>query len=258
MKEDKKTKKTTAKKAATKKVALKKTTVAKKNVNTKTSVKKAPVKKKTTAPKKTVASVEPKTELVEKVEEIKKESERNNELTLRAVLVVAYTLVILILVIGFIEPQISGLKVSSNYKPAYLVQEEILEDNHVLSLNNAWSTLSKLEGDYFVYVGYTKMYNSDVQVLDMGIANLIDKYGLKDKFYYLNIDSIINKKDKVNLVNYYLGYRDVLVTKVPTIIYVNSENIVRPENIITREDDKLLTIGDFQKLLDINQFVVKK
>ena len=102
------------------------------------------------------------------------------------------------------------------------------------------------------------MHNSDVQTLDMGIANLINNYGLKDKFYYINIDSIINKNNKVGIVNNYLGYEDVLITKVPTILYVNSENIIRTENIITRDDDKLITVGDFQKLLDINQFVVKK
>ena len=55
----------------------------------------------------------------------------------------------------------------------------------------------------------------------------------------------------VKLVNEYLGYSDVLVSKVPTILYVNEDNIIRIENIITRDDDELITSGDFQKLLDI-------
>ena len=210
-------------------------------------VKKTTVKKKTPAKKKAV-----------KVVSNDAKTKANTEFLLRSVLIVAYTLIVVILLIGFLEPYMNNMKVESSYKPAYLVQQEILDEEHVLKLDQAWSKLSKLEGDYFVYVGYTKMYNSKVHALDIKIANLIDKYDLKDKFYYLNIDSILSKKNRVDLVNYYLAYKDVLVTKIPTIIYVNSENIVRPENIITRDDDKLMTVGDFQKLLDINQFVVKK
>lgn len=250
MKEDKK-----------KKTSTKKTTV-KKNTNAKTSVKKSPVKK-NAAPKKKVISKISNDELVKNQEVVIKEDKANNsvynkDLLLRVILIIAYTLIIVILLIGFIEPYANNIKVKSNYRPAYLVQQEILDDSNILTLDNAKNRLGSLNGDYFVYVGYTKMYNSEVQVLDMGISNLIDRYGLKNKFYYLNIDSIINKKNVVALVNNYLGYRDVLVSKVPTIIYVNSDNIVRTENIITREDDKLITIGDFQKLLDINQFTVKK
>jgi len=244
-----------------KKTSTKKTTV-KKNTNAKTSVKKSPVKK-NAAPKKKVISKISNDELVKNQEVVIKEDKANNsvynkDLLLRVILIIAYTLIIVILLIGFIEPYANNIKVKSNYRPAYLVQQEILDDSNILTLDNAKNRLGSLNGDYFVYVGYTKMYNSEVQVLDMGISNLIDRYGLKNKFYYLNIDSIINKKNVVALVNNYLGYRDVLVSKVPTIIYVNSDNIVRTENIITREDDKLITIGDFQKLLDINQFTVKK
>ena len=238
MKEEKKVKKTTTKKSTTKK------TDSKKSSSVKTKTNKTPIKKE---------------EVNVIKEEVKKEESSNNkDLLLRAVLVIAYTLIIVILVIGFIEPYLNGLKVTSNYKPAYLVQEEILSNDHILALENAKNKLGALNGDYFVYVGYTKMYNSDIQVLDMGIANLIDKYNLKDKFYYINIDSIINKKNKVDIVNRLLGYQDVLIKKVPTILYVNSDNIIRTENIITRDDDKLITVGDFQKLLDINQFVVRK
>ena len=253
MKEDSKTKKATPKKTT------KKTSTVKKSTSTKASVKKTTVKKEV-APKKRVISTVSKEALAPVEKEVVKEETTtyNKDLLLRVVLIIAYTLIIVILLIGFIEPYTNNLKVKTDYKPAYLVQQEIIDESHILTLENAKNRLGSLNGDYFVYVGYTKMYNGEVQVLDMGIANLIDKYGLKDKFYYLNIDSIINKKNLIAIVNSYLNYRDVLVNKVPTIIYVNSENIVRPENIITRDDDKLITVGDFQKLLDINQFVVKK
>ena len=246
-------KKTTAKKTTTKKTATKKTTTPKKTTTKKVVKKKAtPIKEK--------VEIKVNEELKDKeiVIEEKKEGKNNTDLLLRAILLIAYTLITVILVIGFAETYTKNMKVDSNIKSPYLVEEEIISKDHVLTIENAKSVLSKLDGDYFVYVGYTRMYNSEMQILDMGIAGLINKYDLKDKFYYVSIDSIIEKKNKIELVNNYLGYKDVLISKVPTIAYVNSDNIIRIENIITREDDKLITVGDFQKLLDINQFVIKK
>ena len=267
-------KSTTAKKtsAAKKSTTAKKTSAAKKVTTAKTaSVKKKPSAKKVTNTKTGVnnnSQVKPKV-VVENVkasdaikikDEVKVINEKNNnkDFLLRIVLIISYALIITILLIGFIESYTKDMRITGDYKPSYLVNEEILSKSNILKLENAKNTLSKLDGDYFVYVGYTKMYNNEVQMLDMGIANLIDKYDLKDKFYYLNIDPILNKKNKVDLVNNYLGYHDVLISKVPTILYVNNDNIITVDNIITREDDKLITVGDFQKLLDINQFVVKK
>ena len=247
MKEESKKKKTTTKK----------TTNTKKSASVKSTTKKTTSTKAKKKKKRVITRIS-KDELKYNDEIEIKEKENNKDVMLRAILAISYLLIILILVIGFLEPYVNHLKVESNYKPAYLVEEEILDEDNIIKLEDAEDVLGELDGDYFVYIGYTKMHNSDVQTLDMGIANLINNYGLKDKFYYINIDSILSKKNRVDLVNYYLAYKDVLVTKIPTIIYVNSENIVRPENIITRDDDKLITVGDFQKLLDINQFVVKK
>ena len=262
MKEDSKVKKITTKKKKTtkkpstaKKVGTTKKTVAtKKSVNTKPSVKNTAAKNKVV-----VESVKADEELKIKDEvKVNVAKENNKDFILRIVLIISYVLITAILLMGFIESYTKDMKVTGNYKPSYLVHEEILNKNNILKLENAKYTLGQLDGDYFVYVGYTKMYNNEVQMLDMGIANLIDKYDLKDKFYYINIDPIINKKNRVDLVNNYLGYHDVLISKVPTILYVNSDNIITIDNIITREDDRLITVGDFQKLLDINQFVVKK
>ena len=263
MKEESKVKKTSAKKPTTKKTAVKK------NVTKKTTTKKAPVKKTTTKKSATKTSTSSKTnkrvisvitnEELNKQETIKtEESTYDKELLLRMILIIAYTLIIAILLMGFIESYTNNLKVTDDYKPSYIVTEEILNKKNVLKLDSAEFELSKLNGDYFVYIGYTKINNKDVELFEMGLANLIDKYDLKDKFYYVNIDSIIKEKNCIELVNKYLGYSDVLVSKVPTILYVNEDNIIRIENIITREDNKMITVGDFQKLLDINQFVAKK
>ena len=89
--------------------------------------------------------------------------------------------------------------------------------------------------------------------MEKDLKKLIKEYKLQDKFYYINIDSIKSSDNKISLVNELLGLDDIKVEKVPTIIYVNKDNKVLRNNIITRKDDSLMEVGDFQKLLDINE-----
>ena len=89
--------------------------------------------------------------------------------------------------------------------------------------------------------------------MEKDLKKLIKEYKLQDKFYYINIDSIKSGDNKISLVNELLGLDDIKVEKVPTIIYVNKDNKVLRNNIITRKDDSLMEVGDFQKLLDINE-----
>ena len=153
---------------------------------------------------------------------------------------------------------ISGIYTLVNYElvykfdNSYLVTTKTIKSDKVLNINNAKDTLSKVNGDYFIYISYNN--DSSVYDLEAKLRNVINNYNISDKFYYLDISSIKNDKDIIDKVNAYLGYRDAKVSKVPTIIYVNKDNIVKIENIIARDDNNLMTVGDFQKLLDINDF----
>lgn len=153
---------------------------------------------------------------------------------------------------------ISGIYTLVNYETnykfdtSYLVTTKTIKSDKVLNINNAKDTLIKVDGDYFIYVSYSG--NSSVYDLEVNLKKVINSYNIGDKLYYLDISSIKNDADVVDKVNAYLGYRDAKVSKVPTIIYVNKNNIVKIENIISREDNNLMTVGDFQKLLDINDF----
>lgn len=138
------------------------------------------------------------------------------------------------------------------FENSYLLTTKTIDSDKVLNLNNAKETLSKVDGDYFIYISYSN--DSSVYNLEVKLRSLINSYNIGDKFYYLDINSIKNDSDVATKVNAYLGYRDAKVSKVPTIIYVNKDNIIKIENIITREDNNLMTVGDFQKLLDINVF----
>ena len=159
---------------------------------------------------------------------------------------------------GFIGSLTNSITVNSDVKKSYLVSEKIVEPRNAIDIRSASKILENINGDYFVYISYTNKNYDNVQTLERGLANLIDKYDLKNKFYYVNIDPVMNYDNSIDLINKYMGYTDVLISKVPTIVYVNKDNIVRRENIITRLDDNLITVGDFQSLLDNNQFVAKK
>ena len=137
------------------------------------------------------------------------------------------------------------------YENSYLITNKEIPMNHILNINSASETLKSLNGDYYIYISYTN--SKEVYNLEKNLKKLITSYNLKDKFYYLNVNNIYNDPNFKDEINAYLGYRDAKVSSVPTIVYVNKDNVVRIENIITREDNNMMTLGDFQKLLDINE-----
>lgn len=135
---------------------------------------------------------------------------------------------------------------------SYLVDKKVISKNNVIDIKNAQNFFSRLSGDYFIFITYN--YNKDEYKLEKDIKSLIKSYNLKDKFYYINVDSIYNNPDYLNKINTYLNLRDAKITKLPTIIYVNKNNQVLIENIITRSDNNIMNVGDFQRLLDINNY----
>ena len=275
-------KRTTTKKANTKRVnaaikssttiSSKKSTTAKKSVAKVNTVKATPKKITKKAPVKKVAAVSVQTKNVAKkvtpnvkprkinpsaipkkdVIDINKEKELNRELLMRSILLVSYTLIIILLVMGFVESLTKDAKVVPKTEiVSYITNNNLISENNIIDLEDANFKLSALDGDYFVYITYT-----DVQVnaFEKDLITLLDKKNLKDKFYYINVDKIKNEDNVIALVNKYLGFQDALVNKIPTIVYVDSENIVRNENIITRIDNNLISINDFEGLLDRNGF----
>ena len=266
MKEEKKSV-GTKKISTTKKTSVKKTTTKKTNTKSSGAVKKVSETKKNVSAKPSTKSTQKKVSaIVEKTKQDKVETpkvevnkeELNKELLLRMILIIAYTLIISFLIMGFVESMIKSFDFHSPQSNSYIVQEKIVADDHIIDIRDALKNLRKVDGDYFIYLGYTKRNNSEIQIFERDMAKLIDKYDLKSKFYYVNIDAVIDYDNSIELINKYLGYTDVLISKVPTIAYINKEHIIRIENIITRSDSNLITIGDFQNLLDINQFVAKK
>ena len=262
------TKSSTTKKATTKKSPVKKTSATKK-----TTSKKVSAAKSTTATKKISATVPVKkasvkktpvkktpVKKVEEVKEVKKEvieDSLNKDLIMRTILIIAYTIIIVILVIGFVDSMINIASQNEDKKTytSYMINNKIFSDSNTIEIEDAKFKLSALSGDYFIYLSYS---DEALHSFEKELTKLIRDNNLQDKFYYINIDKIKDEDNLIDLVNKFLGYSDVLVSKVPTIIYVNKDNIVRTENIITRLDNNLITIDDVSKLLDINGYELKK
>ena len=245
---------TTKKATVTKKVVtspIKKTT---KKVNSSTSTKKTPVRK----VKAVSGDVDKKQIILEPILEAevkKEENDLNKDLIIRVLLVVSFTLIFILLIIGFVESMINMSNNSKTKVDSYIVSKDVLKESNIIDIRDARYKLKSLTGDYFIYVTYS---TNNINNFEQKLVNILDKYDIKDKFYYIDANPIREYDNKIELANKYLGYTDVLLSNIPTIIYVNKDNIVRIENIITKNDNKMITIGDFQNLLDINEFKAMK
>lgn len=174
---------------------------------------------------------------------LKDDMEMNKYLFLIAVFIIA------ILAVSGVYT-IINYETSNKYQTSYLVDTNTIKRDNVVDYNNAATYFGGLTGDYYIYISYTN--NKNVYNLEKQLRKVIKNYNLEDKFYYINIDSLKNDSNVTDEVNAYLGYRDAKVSQVPTIVYVNKSNVVRIENIIARDDNSMMSLGDFQKLLDIN------
>ena len=244
------------------KAAPKKTVSAPKKstakVASKAVVKKAPVKRTVTKTKvvtnkasvpKTVTRPSVKVETKAKVEE----NTLNRDLVMRSILLVSYTLIIVFLVIGFVDSltNIKEVRVEKKDPVSYIETKGAFDKSNIIDYKDASFKLSALNGNYFIYITYN---DKEINLFEKELVSLLEEKNIKDKFYYVNIDDIKNEENLIEKVNRIFGFSDALVVKVPTIVYVNSENIVRNENIITRIDDKLIDINDVKSLLDRNGF----
>lgn len=240
-------KKNTVKKTNTKSANAKKSGSTKKVSKPKTSTKKVSEAKKTT--KKTIQKkevVEKKIEpIVEEKKTLKDDIDFKRYVYFAGILAIAF-----ILLASMIE--LATYYIYDSFHDSYLLSTNIISRDHKINLKDAKASFSKLDGDYFIYITYTD--NKQVYEFEKKLKKLIDKYDISDKFYYINTDDYVDSEYYIDFINTYLGFKDAFVLKTPTIIYVNKDNEVVYNNIITRADNEMMNIGDVQKLLDINGF----
>jgi len=130
---------------------------------------------------------------------------------------------------------------------SYLVTEKVVS-NEIKSLDELSDILSESPETYYIFISYTG--SEDVYNLEKEMAKLISEYNLSDSFYYLNITNIMNDEDYLDKINETLNLKDEKVKQVPTVLYYQDGALV---NIINKDDKSMMNIGDFQKMLDVNQ-----
>lgn len=132
---------------------------------------------------------------------------------------------------------------------SYLVKEKVIS-REIQNLTEVNDVFSEAPDTYFIYISYTgseKIYN-----MEKGLKKVINEYNLNDSVYYLNVTSIKDNKNYLNDINNSLNLKDEKVENIPTIIYYKDGKLV---DIIVRNDNNIMEVGDFQKLLDINKVI---
>ncbi len=90
-------------------------------------------------------------------------------------------------------------------------------------------------------------FNEEEFELEKDLAKLIKQYNIKDFYVYPVNDACGSVNDLGSTVSKNLKLTKGL-TKIPTILYYRNGSLME---IVEREDQKILDVGDFQKLLDI-------
>lgn len=130
---------------------------------------------------------------------------------------------------------------------SYLVKEKVVS-NEIKSLEEVSTILSEAPTEYYIYISYTG--SEDIYNMEKDLKSVIKDYGLSDKIYYLNVTDIKDKDNYLEDINKSLNLDDIKVSNIPTIVYYKEGTAV---DIITRSDNNIMNVGDFQKLLDRNR-----
>ena len=135
------------------------------------------------------------------------------------------------------------------YSKSYLVKNSIIT-KEIKSKTEFDNVLKESGNEYFVLISYTG--SKDTYKLEKDLKKVITDYNIEDYFYYYNVTDLKKDKNYIDEINNSLKEFDVKIKNVPTIIYVNNNTITK-SGIINRDDKNMMTAGDFQKLLDLNQ-----
>ncbi len=130
---------------------------------------------------------------------------------------------------------------------SYLVKNKVIT-KEIDNINELADVFSEAPSSYFIYISYTG--NEKIYSLEKDLSKTIKDYNLNDSFYYLNINNIKDNENYIDEINKALNLEEKKVKKVPTIIYYNDG---KPVDIINKEDNNMMNVGDFQKLLDANK-----
>lgn len=160
--------------------------------------------------------------------------------------IIAFLVVVVIIALTFYGFAWYKVVKESRVSESYLVKEKVIS-KEITDLDEVKVVFFEPPSSYFVYVSYTGEEN--IYNMEKELKNVINDYNLNDSFYYLNVTSIKEANDLLDQVNEALNLEEKKIEKIPTIIYYRDEKAV---DMITREDNNMITSSDLEKLLDRN------
>lgn len=166
-----------------------------------------------------------------------------NEVTRRPYVIVI-TILIILLVLGIYIYRVRQVHHAEAIQSSYLLSTDTLS-LEIKNLEEIDQILSEAPNEYFVLISYTN--NEANYKLETKLKTIIDKYALSDRFYYLDVSSIINEDDYLARINN--AFKTDIIKNVPIILYFKDGKIDK-NGTISRVDKKSITAGDFQKMLD--------
>ncbi len=249
------TKKTNTKTSTTNKTGVKKTTTTKKRMAKKTTPKKTVTPKQSVKVEKDIFEekiIEEKTSFPEELketkgvsyEEPKKETKAvwNESSHLKTIIMVVVSFLVLAVgvIVAFIKAEESGASYSEKWKDkSYLVEKEYAASLTCDGISNAI-----LGSQAFILV---TSFSEEEFHLEKDLARLIRENHIDDFYVYSLNDSCGSVTDASSTAS-----QNLLLTEglkhTPAILYYRDGKL---EEVALREDEKMLEVGDFQKLLDI-------
>lgn len=153
-----------------------------------------------------------------------------------------YGALIIVAIIGLVWYALSWYNVKQQEKlmTSYLISSNTLT-SEIQDLNEIVQVLKESPSEYFVYISYNN--DENIYRLEKKLKKIIDNYGLKDSFYYINITQEKNDKDIYTRLND--AFNTNTITNVPCILYF--KNNILEQTII--DDKKVFNVNDFTEVL---------
>ena len=129
---------------------------------------------------------------------------------------------------------------------SYLIKSKTIS-NEIQGLDRLNDVFSEVPSTYYLYISYTG--SEEIYNMEKELAVLINDYKLNEDIYFLNITSMKDEDDLIEKLNKSLDL-DNKIKHIPTIIYYNDGKAV---DLISKDGNNILDIGDFQKILDRNK-----
>lgn len=161
-----------------------------------------------------------------------------------------YAILFLIIVILIVWYFLSWYKIKQEekYINSYLISSGTLS-LEIKDLDEIVQVLKESPSEYFVFITYNNDENT--YKLEKRLKLIIDDYGLKDEFYYINVTNLKESSTLYNELND--AFSTTMIKNVPCLLYFKSdelEKIIIDEKKIFNADDviKLLDEYDYEKI----------